>query len=136
MPPRPVAPGKRGRGRPTRNKNPEPSVGSATHEPYPPTQALPVAQDLPPPAADAAAARGSGADFAREFLHMLQGYIQQQTTPQHGQVPPPPPRTNEVVEQFRRFNPPKFKGKEGPEATEEWIEEVERIFEHMECTEG
>lgn len=45
------------------------------------------------------------------------------------------PHTNDVIEQFRYFAPPKFKGKEGLIATEEWVLELERIFNHIECIE-
>ena len=120
----------RGRGRRTR-RNLEPSRGSAAQEQHSPVR------EQSPPILTTAIPRGSGADFARDFLHTLQGYIQQQTMPQHKPEPhQATPRTNEVVEQFRRFSPPKFHGKEGPEAAEEWIEEMERIFGHLECTES
>ncbi|XP_004516426.1 uncharacterized protein [Cicer arietinum] len=33
------------------------------------------------------------------------------------------------LEDFRRYNPPKFKGDEIPEKADQWIQEVEKIFE-------
>ncbi|KAK6163678.1 hypothetical protein DH2020_000542 [Rehmannia glutinosa] len=78
----------------------------------------------------------SGANFARDFLNTLQDFLQQQTpTNNVRDEPRPEMRTNEVVEQFHRFAPPRFKGKEGPIAAEEWLLKLERIFDHMECTE-
>lgn len=72
-----------------------------------------------------------GADFARDFLNTLQGYKQQQT-PQDCQ--PIGSRTHELVEQFWRMGPPRLKGSEGPMGVEEWIRELERIFQYMDYT--
>lgn len=84
-------------------RNPEPSVGSTTQG------QLEVATG------------GSRVEFAKDFLNMLQGFMQQQqATPQNvPNSPPIMPHTNEVVEQFRHFTPPRFKGNEGPIAIEE-----------------
>ncbi|KAL8554780.1 hypothetical protein ACS0TY_002828 [Phlomoides rotata] len=79
-----------------------------------------------------------GADFAREILTSLQDFIRQQV-----HTPPPPPnppmphvivRVNDFVEQFRRLQPPRLNGKEGPLETEEWIAGLERIFRHLTLT--
>lgn len=43
---------------------------------------------------------------------------------------------NLIVSQFRQMGPPKLKGSEGPLVTEEWIFELERIFEHLDCTDA
>ena len=131
MPPKPTTPRGRGRGkgrgRGQTRRNLETPVGPATPGQHPPT----------PEQSSQPSATASGADFAREFLNTLHGYMQQQTTPQQGQgQSQATPKTNDVVEQFRRFSPPKFRGKESPEATEEWVEEMERIFGHLECTES
>lgn len=68
-------------------------------------------------------------DFA-EFLQTLQGYMQGGKNTVQAQV-----KTFEVIEQFRKMGPPRLKGCEGPEVTEEWIRELEQIFQLMECTE-
>ncbi|XP_057790290.1 uncharacterized protein LOC131007148 [Salvia miltiorrhiza] len=75
----------------------------------------------------------NGVDFA-QFLLALQGFMQQQ---QEGGMNAGQPRVRnfEIIEQFRRMGPPRFKGTEGPEDTEEWIRELERIFELMGCSE-
>ncbi|XP_057780033.1 uncharacterized protein LOC130998636 [Salvia miltiorrhiza] len=75
----------------------------------------------------------NGVDFA-QFLLALQGFMQQQ---QDGGMNAGQPRVRnfEIIEQFRRMGPPRFKGTEGPEDTEEWIRELERIFELMGCSE-
>jgi hypothetical protein len=39
-----------------------------------------------------------------------------------------------VVEQFRRYKPPTFNGREGPLAAEEWLRALERIFKHIACS--
>ncbi|KAH6794310.1 GRF zinc finger / Zinc knuckle protein [Perilla frutescens var. hirtella] len=40
----------------------------------------------------------------------------------------------QVVEQFRRYTPPRFNGRDGPQAAEDWLEELDRIFTHIDCT--
>lgn len=55
----------------------------------------------------------------------------------------PPPNTNptsrvrattEVVEQFHHYNPPRFNRREGPEVAEEWLEELDNLFTHIDCS--
>ncbi|PNY08433.1 cellular nucleic acid-binding protein [Trifolium pratense] len=37
---------------------------------------------------------------------------------------------------FKRHDPPKFKGKYDPDGAQEWIDDVERIFRAMTCTDA
>ncbi|XP_057770781.1 uncharacterized protein LOC130990577 [Salvia miltiorrhiza] len=69
----------------------------------------------------------------QEFIAAMQGFFQQQA---QGAQNPQRNNTSVVVEQFRRYNPPRFDGRSGPLAMEEWIRELERIFEHIECTDA
>ena len=39
-------------------------------------------------------------------------------------------------EEFRKNDPPTFKGKYDPNGAQEWLKEIERIFRVMECSEG
>jgi len=39
-----------------------------------------------------------------------------------------------MVEQFRRYKPLTFDGDSDPMAVEEWIRGLERIFQHIACT--
>ncbi|KAL2490559.1 Uncharacterized protein Adt_26187 [Abeliophyllum distichum] len=41
--------------------------------------------------------------------------------------------TSSMVEQFLRFKPPSFDGKDDPFAAEEWLRRLEGIFEHLDC---
>lgn len=76
------------------------------------------------------ASRQAGNDretFVQDLAHALQGVFPRQNQ-QNGR--------NLVVSYFRQMGPPKLKGSEGPLATEEWIFELERIFEHLDCTDA
>ena len=41
---------------------------------------------------------------------------------------------NELVEKFRKRFPPKFHGIEDPAVTDEWVVQMERIYEVFKCT--
>lgn len=41
-----------------------------------------------------------------------------------------------MVERFRRHDPPKFNGREGPEIMENWLRSLERTFTVMRCTDA
>ncbi|KAL8494365.1 hypothetical protein ACS0TY_025252 [Phlomoides rotata] len=119
----------RGRGRPRVERNPLPALEEVSMEQEPPLQTEP---ELPQQAT-------SATEIAREVLISLQNFFQQQVPqPQPQQqpmfVPPLKARTNDFVDQFRRLQPPRLNGKEGPLGTEEWIAGLERIFRHMTLT--
>ncbi|KAL8489992.1 hypothetical protein ACS0TY_025769 [Phlomoides rotata] len=130
----------RGCGRPRVERNPLPALEEVSMEQEPPLQTGP---ELPQHATPAT-------EIAREVLIYLQNFFQQQVLqpqpqPQPQQQPPPPPpmfvpmpplmaRANDFVDQFRRLQPPRLNGKEGPLGTEEWIAGLERIFRHMTLT--
>ncbi|XP_057785468.1 uncharacterized protein LOC131003008 [Salvia miltiorrhiza] len=85
---------------------------------------------------DAEANVGDG-NLIQNLITALQGFVQQQT--QVHNLPNNAPaqiQTNQVIEQFRRYAPPRFDGKSGPLALEEWVMELERIFEHIECADA
>ncbi|XP_030470845.1 uncharacterized protein LOC115689019 [Syzygium oleosum] len=42
---------------------------------------------------------------------------------------------HQLVEQFLKLKPPKFDGKGDPEIASLWVEELEKAFEVLECTE-
>lgn len=81
--------------------------------------------------------QNADANVARDFFAQMREFMQQQQQPpapaQNNQEQNPRPRP--MMEQFRRFQPPRFNGRGGPTVVEEWIVELERIFEHMELTE-
>ncbi|XP_057779913.1 uncharacterized protein LOC130998515 [Salvia miltiorrhiza] len=65
--------------------------------------------------------------LAQVLAHALRGVLPQR---------PPQPQAesgNEVVAQFRSMAPPTLKGNEGPLGTEEWMRQMERIFNYMRC---
>ncbi|XP_057779774.1 uncharacterized protein LOC130998371 [Salvia miltiorrhiza] len=78
----------------------------------------------------------NGGDFMSQFLSALQGFVQQQAQTQATQTDLN--RTSntidQAVERFRNYNPPRFNGRDGPLAAEEWLEELERIFTHINCS--
>ncbi|XP_057792547.1 uncharacterized protein LOC131009274 [Salvia miltiorrhiza] len=78
----------------------------------------------------------NGGDFMGQFLSALQGFVQQQAQTQATQTDLN--RTSntidQAVERFRNYNPPRFNGRDGPLAAEEWLEELERIFTHINCS--
>ncbi|XP_030460041.1 uncharacterized protein LOC115680380 [Syzygium oleosum] len=43
---------------------------------------------------------------------------------------------HQLVEQFLKLKPPKFEGKGDPEAAPRWVEELEKVFEVLGCTEA
>ncbi|XP_056176165.1 uncharacterized protein LOC130140553 [Syzygium oleosum] len=43
---------------------------------------------------------------------------------------------HQLVEQFMKLKPPKFSGKGDPEAAPRWVEELEKAFEVLECTDN
>ncbi|XP_057808422.1 uncharacterized protein LOC131022897 [Salvia miltiorrhiza] len=79
----------------------------------------------------------NGGDFMGQFLSALQGFVQQQTQTQATQrdLNQTSNTIDQAVERFRNYNPPRFNGRDGPLAAEEWLEELERIFTHINCTE-
>ncbi|XP_057794396.1 uncharacterized protein LOC131010747 [Salvia miltiorrhiza] len=79
----------------------------------------------------------NGGDFMSQFLSALQGFVQQQTQTQATQrdLNQTSNTMDQAVERFRNYNPPRFNGRDGPLAAEEWLEELERIFTHINCTE-
>ncbi|XP_056163637.1 uncharacterized protein LOC130136990 [Syzygium oleosum] len=56
---------------------------------------------------------------------------------QQGQAQPAVARQMpQLVEQFLKMKPPKFNGKGDPEAAPDWIEELEKAFEVLGCTDA
>ena len=41
-----------------------------------------------------------------------------------------------ALEQFQKLNPPAFKGESDPIQAEEWLRQIEKILDVMECTEN
>lgn len=48
----------------------------------------------------------------------------------------PEDNTSQVIEQFRRYHPPTFDGRGEPTAAEEWLHALERIFNHIPCSDA
>ncbi|KAL8526678.1 hypothetical protein ACS0TY_015762 [Phlomoides rotata] len=129
---------RRGHGRPRAERISLPAIEEVLMEQEPSPQ---TESELPQQATPTS-------EIVREVLISLQNFFQQQVPqpqPQPQQQPPPPPsmfvpmphlvaRANDFVEQFRRLQPPRLNGKEGPLGTEEWIAGLERIFRHMTLT--
>ena len=46
---------------------------------------------------------------------------------------PPEPTTMEIICQFNKLKPLTFKGRSEPLTYEEWLREMENLFEIMEC---
>lgn len=76
-----------------------------------------------------------------EFLNAIRGFVREQAQTHLEEQQPPNTNptlrvraTSEVVEQFRRYNPPRFNGRGGPEVAEEWLEELDNLFTHIDCS--
>lgn len=70
-------------------------------------------------------ANNNGEELIQSLITALQGFVQHQTpataNPQHVPNAPASPTINQVIEQFRRCNPPTFYGQSGPLALDEWM---------------
>lgn len=44
-----------------------------------------------------------------------------------------PDDTSQIVDQFRRYQPPTFDGQREPVDAEQWLHKIERIFTHIAC---
>ncbi|KAL8514640.1 hypothetical protein ACS0TY_013648 [Phlomoides rotata] len=119
----------RKRGQPRVNQDSTPEL---QEEPIGQNQPQPAEPEQPPETTP-------GVDIARAILTSLQELVRQQTPtppPIYAPMPNMVPRANDFVEQFRRLQPPKLNGKEGPLGTEEWLAGLERIFRHMVLTDA
>ncbi|KAJ0959705.1 hypothetical protein J5N97_000628 [Dioscorea zingiberensis] len=65
------------------------------------------------------------------------GLVRDQRQAQHQQPPPPPPPQphQRTIAEFKRTGPPPFEGTTDPDVAEKWIDEMEKAFDVMECTE-
>ncbi|KAH6777330.1 hypothetical protein C2S51_008642 [Perilla frutescens var. frutescens] len=69
--------------------------------------------------------RNERPNLAQELAHMLKEVLPHQRS-----------GWSFIVSQFRQMGSPRLKGNEGPLVTKEWIFDLERIFEHLECTDA
>jgi len=44
-------------------------------------------------------------------------------------------KSHKTLEQFQKLYPPAFKGEANPMQAEEWLHQIEKILDIMECTE-
>ncbi|KAL6556175.1 hypothetical protein OROGR_005463 [Orobanche gracilis] len=73
-------------------------------------------------------ASGSGAPNQQQLLSGLTTLLQGATITPQGN------NQARVINQFNKFKPPTFLGREGPVAIEEWLLNLESIFDYMACT--
>ncbi|KAK6160496.1 hypothetical protein DH2020_003877 [Rehmannia glutinosa] len=95
-------------------------------------------QEQPPAEAPPAPHVPEMANPGEDLITVLRGLAHHFTTARNQQPQPPDPRDTltQVVEQFCRFNPPVFNGREEPAVAEEWLRALERIFTHIACTDA
>ncbi|KAJ0985550.1 hypothetical protein J5N97_003906 [Dioscorea zingiberensis] len=70
-------------------------------------------------------------------MRAVVGLVRDQRQSQHQQPPPPPPPQphQRTIAEFKRTGPPPFEGTTDPDVAEKWIDEMEKAFDVMECTE-
>ena len=79
-----------------------------------------------------------------QFLQTMSQMMQRQMQGQGGGSSSQPPVNEgaprcqgvQLMEKFRRLNPPVFKGDDRPSAMDGWVREMEKIFQVIQCTDG
>ncbi|KAK6151884.1 hypothetical protein DH2020_014519 [Rehmannia glutinosa] len=81
---------------------------------------------------------GDLANIVANLVTVVQGLTQHNVAnAQNGQNHQAPiDTTSQVVEQFRRYRPPVLTGRQDPMAVEEWIGELESVFDLIACSEA
>ena len=76
-------------------------------------------------------------ELMREVVGLVREQRQQQAPAPSPPTPPPPPEAprEKTVMEFKRFGPPSFEGTTNPDEVEVWVEEMEKAFAVMKCTE-
>lgn len=76
-------------------------------------------------------------DPMANLFNMFQSLAQQYAAAQNPQARnEPEDNTGRVIEQFRRYHPPTFDGRGEPTTAEEWLRALERIFNHIPCSDA
>ncbi|KAM1369891.1 hypothetical protein ACFX15_039700 [Malus domestica] len=81
---------------------------------------------------------GGESDGGQEFLQVWKDMTEQAPPP----LPTLPPQVNEetkamiAMREFKRQNPPIFKGEANPTIAEEWLEDIEKILDALKIEEA